>query len=64
MAEELAPIVVIPMHYRGEGFGYDVIGPLEQFTALRSDVSTCPGGQLELSPETSKQTAVLKPMNM
>ena len=61
LADELDPTVVIPMHYRGEGFGYDVIGPLESFTALRSDVREYPGGRLELTAGTEKQTAVLKP---
>lgn len=61
LADELDPTVVIPMHYRGEGFGYDVIGPLESFTALRSDVREYSGGRLELTAGTEKQTAVLKP---
>lgn len=63
LAGELAPTVVIPMHYRGEGFGYDVIGTLDAFTALRSDVKEY-GSELELTPETAKQTAVLKPQNV
>lgn len=64
LAEELAPTVVIPMHYRGEGFGYDVIGLLEAFTALRGDVREYPGGTLELTPETVRQTAALRPQNI
>ena len=64
LADELSPAVVIPMHYRGEGFGYDVIGPLEDFTALRSGVREHPGSVLELGPETPRQTAVLKPENI
>lgn len=64
LADELSPAVVIPMHYRGEGFGYDVIGPLEAFTALRGDVKEYPGSALELTPETAKQTAVLRPQNI
>ena len=62
LANELAPTVVIPMHYRLDGFGYDVIGTLDQFTALRADVKEY-GSELELTPETAKQTAVLKPKN-
>ena len=61
LIEELSPNLVIPMHYRGEGFGYDVISPLEAFTALRSAGRGDPGSELELTPETEKQTAVLKP---
>ena len=64
LASELDPAVVIPMHYRGEGFGYDVIGTLEQFTALRKDVVEYPGSTLELKPGMDRQTAVLKPRNV
>lgn len=63
LADELDPTVVIPMHYRGEGFGYDVIGPVEAFTALRAHVAAYPS-TLELTPETAKQTAVLTPQNI
>lgn len=63
LASELAPAVVIPMHYRGSGFGYDVIGTLDQFTTLRSDVREYSGSALELTAEMEKQTAVLKPQN-
>lgn len=64
LAADLAPTVVIPMHYRGKGFGYDVIAPLETFTALRGDVKEYSGSRLELSPGTAGQTAVLKPLNI
>lgn len=30
----LRPGITVPMHYRGDGFGYDVIGPVEDFTRL------------------------------
>lgn len=64
LVNELAPTVVVPMHYRGEGFGYDVIGPLEAFTGLRGDVTTYPDSVLALTPETARQTAVLTPKNL
>ena len=63
LADELKPRVVIPMHYRGEGFGYDVIGPLDAFTALCGNVVSYPGSQLELTVQTPEQVAVLKPLN-
>lgn len=63
LADELKPRVVIPMHYRGEGFGYDVIGPLEAFTAFCGNVVSYPGSQLELTVQTPEQVAVLKPLN-
>ena len=34
IAEKIAPRVIVPMHYRGESFGYDVISTLDAFTAL------------------------------
>ncbi len=30
----LRPGITVPMHYRGAGFGYDVIGPVENFARL------------------------------
>ena len=62
LADELNPQVVIPMHYRGEGYGYDVIGPLDAFTSLYNQAETYTGSQLELSPQAPKQIAVLQPM--
>ena len=32
IAKELAPKCIIPMHYRGENFGYDVLGKVDLFT--------------------------------
>lgn len=63
LAEELKPRVVIPMHYRGEGFGYDVIGPLSSFTDLCSNVVAHSSSQLEITPDTPAQVAVLTPQN-
>lgn len=63
LADELDPTVVIPMHYRSDHFGYDVIGTLEQFTRLCSNVVYYPGAELELTGQTGKQTAILKPQN-
>ncbi len=51
------------MHYRGRGFGYPVIGKVDKFTKLCGNVITYPSSELELTPQTSRQTAVLKPEN-
>lgn len=59
LANELKPRVVVPMHYRSGSFGYDVIGPVEDFLHLRSDVVRYPGSSLELTAQTPVQTAVL-----
>lgn len=63
LVDELVPTVVIPMHYRGKGFGFPVIGKVDKFTKLCDDVVTYPGSELELTPQISRQTAVLKPQN-
>ena len=51
--------VVIPMHYSSDRFGYDVIGGVEDFLALRDDVTVYAGNTLELTKDTPAQTAVL-----
>lgn len=33
ITSELSPRCVIPMHYRGKGFGFDVLGTVDDFTA-------------------------------
>lgn len=40
LVEAVKPRIVIPMHYRSETFGYDVIGRLEDYTKLCRDVVT------------------------
>ena len=59
LAEQIDARVVVPMHYRSPSFGYDVIGPLEDFLAFRTDVVTYDGNTLELTRDTPAQTAVL-----
>ena len=34
IVDELKPACVIPMHYRGENFGYEVLAPVEDFLEL------------------------------
>ncbi len=63
LVDELAPAVVVPMHFRQKGIGYDVIGSVEPFTKLCNNVVVYPGSELELAPETRRQTAVLRPRN-
>ncbi len=38
MAKAVGARITVPMHYRGAGFGYDVIGPVEDFTARMEKV--------------------------
>ena len=34
IAKKIAPRCIVPMHYRGEGFGFDELGTLDAFTGL------------------------------
>ena len=56
------PRIVIPMHYRGQGFGFDVLAELEDYTRLCGDVVYYGGSVLELTKDLPAQTAVLKPL--
>ena len=38
LAEAIGARITVPMHYRGPGFGYEVIGPVEDFLRRRSPV--------------------------
>ena len=60
IVEELRPRIVLPMHYRGEGFGYEVLSPVGDFLALTvGPVERYPGSSLEVTKDTPAQTAVL-----
>ena len=42
------PRICVPMHYRGEGFGYDVLGPVTEFTRYFDAVQQLDSNTLEL----------------
>ena len=52
------PRVVIPMHYRTDSAGYDVIGRVEEFAKLAGNVRYADRSFL-LTPETEKQIMIL-----
>lgn len=56
----LSPRVVIPMHYRSDTFGYDVIGRLEEYTKLCDDCVVYDTSTIGIDKDTKKQTAILK----
>ena len=62
LVNAVKPRIVIPMHYRGQGFGFDVLAELEDYTRLCGDVVYYGGSVLELTKELPVQTAVLKPL--
>lgn len=45
----LRPRQIVPMHFRGPGFGYEEIGPVSAFTARFEKVWTAEGSSVELT---------------
>lgn len=59
LVEEIKPRVTVPMHYRGEGFGFDVLGTVEDYTRFCGDVKIYEENSIEITKDTPSQTAVL-----
>ena len=55
----LQPRIVIPMHYRSDSFGYEVLGRLEAFTDSYENVVTYETDTIVIDEDTPTQTAVL-----
>ena len=58
---ELKPRMLVPMHYRGSGFGYDVIAPLEKYASLCGDVMQLDRNELSLPEDLQSGTVALAP---
>lgn len=59
-ADALKSFVTIPMHYRGEGFGFDVISTVDEFAALSPDSVFWESSVLELSEIKMPSTVIMK----
>ena len=54
--DQLNPRVVIPMHYKGDGFGFDVIAPVDDFLSLwEGTVKVLEGNTAEVTADTPAQ---------
>ncbi len=60
VVDAVKPRVAVPMHYRSEKFGFDVLAPLSDFTSMCDDVVVYDTNVLTLTKETPVQTAVLQ----
>lgn len=60
IVDSINPRVTIPMHYRGEGFGYDVLAPVQAYTALAHKVRYADDNVVELPYGESGVTLVLR----
>lgn len=61
IVEEVKPKITLPMHFRGEGFGFDVIAPLESYTSLCDDVVTVSDHTFDPDTINPPATVVLIP---
>ncbi len=60
LVRAVSPRITVPMHYRGEGFGYDVIGPVEDFLALSENVRRLEENRFDPARVEGKATLVLR----
>ena len=61
--DKIHPRIVIPMHYRGEGFGFDVIDTVDDFLSMCDSVERLDGSSIEITGEETAKTVVLVPHN-
>ena len=54
------PRIVVPMHYRSDTFGYEVLATVEDYLALCHDAVSYDTNVLEITADTPAQTAVLR----
>lgn len=60
VADAVGAAVTIPMHYRGENFGYDVTGTVEEFAALCGNAEYAGGNSLTLTHGGPRRIIILK----
>lgn len=63
LVDRISPRVVIPMHYRKDGFGFPNIDTPDEFLRLFDHVILYDKDVMELSKYTERQIAVLQPLN-
>ena len=59
VVDEIKPTVLIPMHYRFDDKGYEVIESVEAYELLCDDVIIHDDNELHLPEDLYRQTAVL-----
>ncbi len=59
LAKRLSPVVAIPMHYRSEWFGFDVLSTLEPFLQAYPAPVVHPGPSIGIFKGMKMQTAIL-----
>lgn len=59
VADAIDPRVIIPMHYRGDAFGFDAIGTLEPFLALYGRIDRLDNDTIEIGSDETERVVVL-----
>ena len=59
IAKRLKPRYVIPMHYRGEGFGYDVLETVDGFLSLMDNVKYSASNSIIIDKDAEASVVVL-----
>ena len=60
IVQALRPSIVIPMHYRGKGFGFPVIGKVEPFLKLAGNVKEAAGMSYTVDLADAPATVVFR----
>ena len=60
IADAIKPRVIVPMHYRFDAHGYDVIGTLDVFTKLYSNVQYLDTDTFELTADAPRGVVIPK----
>lgn len=63
LTKQLQPRIVLPMHYRGGSFGYDVIGPVEDFIQQIGEAEATESSVLDTEKTYTAQLVLLDPQN-
>lgn len=65
LVKALQPRITIPMHFRDDaaGFGFDVIGTVDEFTKRMDQVCVLEDSSMETSDRQQARVVVLKPQN-
>ncbi len=61
ICEAAAPKAVVPMHYRGDGFGYDVIGTVDPFVRRFAVHTKLGGNSMIVTADTPRGLVLLSP---
>lgn len=60
VVQQAKPEAVVPMHYRGKGFGFDVIDTVDSFAALAGNAKPMDSNELDVDSIAPNTTYLLK----